>query len=87
LSGRRSRDRTCDLSLVRAALSQLSYPPVAGILASLRVVVNPGNRRRAHAPAGHFLESEPRSDAIRSDARDVAVLGRLGLDVETTARA
>src|SRR5262245_5009378 len=26
--GRRSRDRTCDLSLVRAALSRLSYPPV-----------------------------------------------------------
>ena len=30
-SGGRSRDRTCDLSLVRAALSQLSYPPVAGL--------------------------------------------------------
>ena len=28
LRGGRSRDRTCDLSLVRAALSQLSYPPV-----------------------------------------------------------
>src|SRR5207249_638269 len=28
--GRRSRDRTCDLSLVRAALSRLSYPPVPG---------------------------------------------------------
>src|SRR3989338_5803009 len=26
-TGRRNRDRTCDLSLVRAALSQLSYPP------------------------------------------------------------
>src|SRR3972149_4197532 len=26
--GRRNRDRTCDLSLVRAALSQLSYPPI-----------------------------------------------------------
>jgi hypothetical protein len=26
--GGRSRDRTCDLSLVRAALSQLSYPPL-----------------------------------------------------------
>ena len=26
-NGRRNRDRTCDLSLVRAALSQLSYPP------------------------------------------------------------
>ena len=26
-SGRRNRDRTCDLCLVRAALSQLSYPP------------------------------------------------------------
>ena len=25
--GRRNRDRTCDLCLVRAALSQLSYPP------------------------------------------------------------
>src|SRR4029453_13881442 len=25
--GGRSRDRTCDFSLVRAALSQLSYPP------------------------------------------------------------
>src|SRR5712692_2518438 len=25
--GGRSRDRTCDLSLVRAALSRLSYPP------------------------------------------------------------
>lgn len=28
LIGRRNRDRTCDLCLVRAALSQLSYPPV-----------------------------------------------------------
>src|SRR5438034_264722 len=28
--GGRSRDRTCDLSLVRAALSRLSYPPVVG---------------------------------------------------------
>lgn len=27
LIGRRNRDRTCDLCLVRAALSQLSYPP------------------------------------------------------------
>ena len=27
LKSRRNRDRTCDLSLVRAALSQLSYPP------------------------------------------------------------
>jgi hypothetical protein len=26
-NGRRNRDRTCDLCLVRAALSQLSYPP------------------------------------------------------------
>src|SRR5262245_29521767 len=26
-SGGRSKDRTCDFSLVRAALSQLSYPP------------------------------------------------------------
>jgi hypothetical protein len=26
-AGRRNRDRTCDLCLVRAALSQLSYPP------------------------------------------------------------
>ena len=25
--GRRNRDRTCDPSLVRAVLSQLSYPP------------------------------------------------------------
>src|SRR5439155_7272140 len=30
VDGRRSRDRTCDLSLVRAALSRLSYPPVPG---------------------------------------------------------
>ena len=29
-SGRRSRDRTCDLSLVRAALFRLSYPPGSG---------------------------------------------------------
>ena len=28
LNGRRNRDRTCDISLVRAALSQLSYPPI-----------------------------------------------------------
>ena len=27
--GRRNRDRTCDPSLVRAVLSQLSYPPVS----------------------------------------------------------
>lgn len=27
IDGRRNRDRTCDLCLVRAALSQLSYPP------------------------------------------------------------
>ena len=27
-NGRRNRDRTCDISLVRAALSQLSYPPI-----------------------------------------------------------
>jgi hypothetical protein len=31
-TGRRRRDRTSDLGLVRAALSQLSYPPVPGIL-------------------------------------------------------
>ena len=28
-NGRRNRDRTCDPSLVRAVLSQLSYPPTA----------------------------------------------------------
>ncbi len=27
LNGRRNRDRNCDPSLVRAVLSQLSYPP------------------------------------------------------------
>jgi hypothetical protein len=27
MNGRRNRDRTCDPSLVRAVLSQLSYPP------------------------------------------------------------
>src|SRR5512139_2300945 len=30
--GRRNRDRTCDLSLVRAALSRLSYPPAGELL-------------------------------------------------------
>src|SRR5262245_2197793 len=32
--GRRTRDRTWDLGLVRAALFQLSYPPVSLIVAS-----------------------------------------------------
>ena len=36
--GRRRRDRTSDLGLVRAALSQLSYPPVSERSASCRTL-------------------------------------------------
>lgn len=45
--GRRNRDRTCDFCLVRAALSQLSYPPdfqrcqkIFGMLSTLFHLVN-----------------------------------------------
>ena len=41
--GRRNMDRTCDLSLVRAALSQLSYPP--------RVFAE----KRPSAASGHII--------------------------------
>ncbi len=47
LFGRRNRDRTCDFCLVRAALSQLSYPPdfqrsqkIFGMLSTLLYLVN-----------------------------------------------
>ncbi len=52
--GRRSRDRTCDLSLVRAALSQLSYPPVTRLSPDVRRGVNvrrPPDQPRRHARA------------------------------------
>ena len=41
LYGRRNRDRTCDPSLVRAVLSQLSYPPETGFyLNTARVILS-----------------------------------------------
>src|SRR5262249_51331803 len=48
--GRRSRDRTCDLSLVRAALSRLSYPPMPGFsrtcgAGSIRQIDEPARAR------------------------------------------
>ena len=39
--GRRNRDRTCDPSLVRAVLSQLSYPPVTALNGSINIYDSP----------------------------------------------
>src|SRR2546428_9465257 len=44
--GGRKRDRTSDLGLVRAALSQLSYPPVLGASASCTRKVTVDDTRR-----------------------------------------
>ena len=66
-NGRRNRDRTCDFCLVRAALSQLSYPPdfqrcqkIFGMLSTLSHLVNDNG-----ALFLHNLQSGPRPrDAV-----------------------
>ena len=76
--GRRSRARTCDLSLVRAALSQLSYPPVPSRLGSEAPAVKLPRPRYARNYAretlGSVLEISRAHDVvpIEHDARPVA---------------
>src|SRR5207245_4033648 len=56
-SGRRTRDRTWDLGLVRAALFQLSYPP--GASQTLVILAPPGRERERRSIARSSRVTRP----------------------------